>query len=108
METGCIGKSNTNNLPVPTDLTENPYRKKKIVFKDATQKSASMVQWGIAIEFVPWRPIFEKCSHLREKGGVLTKIWLIGNSLCRTDRMAAWYCIYGQDKITDVGTFSFR
>ena len=31
-----------------------------------------MVQWGIAIEFEPWRPIFEKCSHLREKGGVLT------------------------------------
>jgi hypothetical protein len=28
-----------------------------------------MVQRGIAIELVPWRPIFEKCSHLREKGG---------------------------------------
>jgi hypothetical protein len=26
MEPGCIGKSNTNNLPAPTDLTENPYR----------------------------------------------------------------------------------
>ena len=23
-----IGKSNTNNLPAPTDLTENPYGKK--------------------------------------------------------------------------------
>ena len=42
-EPGCIGKSNTNNLPAPTDLTENPYGKKKLVFNDATQKSASMV-----------------------------------------------------------------
>jgi hypothetical protein len=31
--------------------------KKKLVFKDATQKSAT------------W-PIFEKCPHLREKGRV--------------------------------------
>jgi hypothetical protein len=31
-----------------------------------------VVQWGIAVEFVPRRPIFEKCPHLREKGGVLT------------------------------------
>ena len=76
MEPGCtcIGKSNTNNLPGPTDVTENPYGEKKLFFKDATQKSASMVQRGIAIEFVPWSPIFEKCSHLREKGGVLTQI----------------------------------
>jgi hypothetical protein len=71
---GCIGKSNTNNLPPPTDLTENPYREKKTFFKDATQKSASMVLSGIVIELEPWRPIFEKCSHLREKGGVLTQI----------------------------------
>ena len=74
MKPGCIGKSNTNNLPAPTDLTENPYEKKKLFFKDATQKSASMVVGGIAIELQPWRPIFEKCPHLREKGGVLTKI----------------------------------
>jgi hypothetical protein len=69
---GCIRKSNTNNLPAPTDLTDNPYSEKKIFFKDATQKSASMVPLGIAIELEPWRPTFEKCSHLREKGGVLT------------------------------------
>jgi hypothetical protein len=31
-----------------------------------------MVERGIAIEFQPWSPIFEKCPHLREKGGVLT------------------------------------
>jgi hypothetical protein len=39
MEAGCIGKFNTNNLPAPTDLTDNPYGKKnKRFFKDATQK----------------------------------------------------------------------
>ena len=74
MEPGHIGKSNTNNLPAPTDLTENPYGEKKMFFKDATLKSASMVVSGIVIELQPWSPIFEKCPHLREKGGVLTKI----------------------------------
>ena len=29
---------------------------------------------GIAVELEPREPIFEKCPHLREKGGVLTKI----------------------------------
>jgi hypothetical protein len=72
---GCIGKSNTNNLPAPTDLTKNPNGKKKLVFKDATQKSATLVERGIVIEFQPTWPICEKCPHLREKGGVLTKIW---------------------------------
>ena len=65
MEPGCIGKSNTNNLPAPTDLTENPYGKKKLFFKDATQKSASMVEHGIDIQFQPWSPIFE--LHLYKK-----------------------------------------
>jgi hypothetical protein len=74
MQPGCIGKSNTYNLPLPIDLTENPYEKKKLSFKAASQKSASVVPLGIAREFVPRSPTFEKCSHLREKGGVLTKI----------------------------------
>jgi hypothetical protein len=43
MKPGCIGKSNTDNLPAPTDLTENPHGKKKLIFNDATQKSATMV-----------------------------------------------------------------
>jgi hypothetical protein len=43
MKPGCIGQSNTKNLPAPTDLTKNPYGKKKLVFKDATQKSATLV-----------------------------------------------------------------
>ena len=54
------------------NLKKNPF------YKDATQKSAFVVQWGIAVELVPRRPIFEKCPHLREKGGVLTKIWAHG------------------------------
>jgi hypothetical protein len=60
MEPGCIRKSNPNNLLAPADLTENPYEKNKLFLKDATQKSASMVQWGISVEFEPWRPFFEK------------------------------------------------
>ena len=74
MEPGCTGKSNTNHLLAPTDLTENPYGKKKLFFKDATQKSVPLVRCGIAIETVPTEPIFGKCPHLREKGGVLTQI----------------------------------
>jgi hypothetical protein len=74
MMPGCIGQSNTNNLPAPTNLTENPYRKKNLFFNDATQKSATMVLCVFAIELEPSWPIFEKCSHLREKGGVLTQI----------------------------------
>jgi hypothetical protein len=73
-EPSCIGKSNTNNLLAPTDLTENPYGKKNLFLKDATQKSASVVAPEIAVEVQPRRPIFEKCPHLREKGGVLTQI----------------------------------
>jgi hypothetical protein len=69
MKPGCIGKSNTNNLPAPTDLTKNPYGKTKLFFKDATQKSACVVRYRIAIESIPREPIFEKCPHLREKGG---------------------------------------
>jgi hypothetical protein len=69
MEPGCIGKSNTNNLPASTDLTENPYRKKKLVFNDATQKLATLVPRGIANKIVPTWLIFKKWPHLREKGG---------------------------------------
>jgi hypothetical protein len=72
---GCIGKSNTNNLPAPTDLTGNPQGKKNFFCFGVSQKSASVVEPKIELEFQPRRPIFEKCSHLREKGGVLTKIW---------------------------------
>jgi hypothetical protein len=67
METGCIGKSNTNNLPTPTDLTENSYGAKKPFFKkkDAIQKSAPLVVHGLVVEVQPTEPIFEKCPHLR-------------------------------------------
>jgi hypothetical protein len=65
MQPGCIGKSNTNNLPAPTDLTKNPYEKKKLVFKDATQKSARVVLYicGNTLELEPREPIFEKCPE---------------------------------------------
>jgi hypothetical protein len=33
MEAGCTGKFNTNNLPAPTDLTENPDGKKYFFLK---------------------------------------------------------------------------
>jgi hypothetical protein len=33
------------------------------------QKSAPLVPWGIEFPMKPTEPIFEKCSHLREKGG---------------------------------------
>ena len=35
------------------------------------QNSVRMVRWGIQFPTVPREPIFEKSSHLREKGGVL-------------------------------------
>jgi hypothetical protein len=68
MELGCIGKSNTNNLPAPTDLTENPYGKKN----------------RIAIELQQTWPIFEKCPHLRDKGGMLTLRTPVGFVLTHT------------------------
>jgi hypothetical protein len=43
MEPGCIRKSNTNNLPAPTDLNENPKIEKKNFVEDETQKSAPLV-----------------------------------------------------------------
>ena len=44
------------------------------------QKSASVVVGGIAVELQPRRPIFEKCSHLREKGGVqiFSRVCMVG------------------------------
>ena len=43
-----------------------------------------LVRCGIAIESVPTEPIFEKCSHLREKGGVLTLRTPVGFALTPT------------------------
>ena len=33
MKPGCTVKSNTNNLSVPTNLTDNPYGKKNLFLK---------------------------------------------------------------------------
>jgi hypothetical protein len=57
MKPGCIGKSNTDNLPAPTDLTENLYKKKKIC-NDATQKSAPWALFRIPTELEPMESIF--------------------------------------------------
>ena len=42
-----------------------------LVDENFFQKSATLVRWGIEFPTVPTWPIFEKSSHLREKGGVL-------------------------------------
>jgi hypothetical protein len=36
------------------------------------QKSAPLVLWEIESPIEPKEPLFKKCSHLREKGGVLS------------------------------------
>ena len=56
--------SHTNNLPTPTNLTENP--------------SGSVIAPGIVVEVQPRRLSFEKCYHLRDKAGVLTLITPVG------------------------------
>ena len=43
-----------------------------------------MVLREIALELEPWSPIFEKCSHLRDKGGVLTLRTPVGFVLTHT------------------------
>jgi hypothetical protein len=58
--------SHISNLPTPTDFINNPYGQKLCLFW-VIQKSASMVVFEIALELQPWWPIFEKCSHLRDK-----------------------------------------
>jgi hypothetical protein len=59
MAPGCIGKSNTHNLPAPTDLTENPYAEKNYFCFGVSQKAARVVERGIELEFQPRKPIFE-------------------------------------------------
>jgi hypothetical protein len=68
MKPGCIG----NNLPAPTNLTKNPDGKKNFF---ETMQLKNRPRWCLAEfkkELEPTWPIFEKCSHLREKGGMLT------------------------------------
>ena len=67
-EPGC-GKSHTNNLPTPADLTENHYAKKIPFFKAANQKSVTLVRTGIGIELEPTWSIFENVLIFEIKGG---------------------------------------
>jgi hypothetical protein len=48
------------------------------------KKSARVVVTDIAVEVQPREPIFEKCPHLREKGGKLTLITTVGFVLTYT------------------------
>ena len=50
MKPGCIGKSHTNNLPAPTNLTENPYEeifflKMQLKNRQASQRSLNPVRY---------------------------------------------------------------
>jgi hypothetical protein len=72
----------------------NPMKKSApaLFLKDENifQKSARMVEPYIAMEFQRREPIFEKYSHLREKGGVLmllkTALHLVANPQYSTDQ----------------------
>jgi hypothetical protein len=79
-----MGKSNTNNLPAPTDLTENPYKRKNTFFERYNSKIGLRGSIWDCLALEPRRPIFEKCPHLREKGGVLTLRTPVGFMLTHT------------------------
>ena len=68
-----MAASHTNILPPPTSMTENPDGENKFFCFGVSQKSASVVQLKIVLVFFS-AEAFEKCSHLRDKGGVLTLI----------------------------------
>ena len=59
MEPVCMAGSHTNNLPTPTDLTENHYGKKTLFLKAADQKLATLVVSRTTIELQPTWPIFD-------------------------------------------------
>ena len=77
--------SHTNNLPTPTNLTENP--------------SGSVIAPGIVVEVQPRRLSFEKCYHLRDKAGVLTLITPVGFALTHTVGLEVRY-YYGAGMYT--------
>ena len=71
-----VVQENPIQIPTPSDLTENPNRGGGKVFGfGVSKKSASVVApYSVIVlvfEMEPRRPIFEKCSNLRDKGKVL-------------------------------------
>jgi hypothetical protein len=48
MKPGCIWKSNTNNLPAPTNMTENPYGKKNFFLN--MQLKTRLAWYGAELE----------------------------------------------------------
>ena len=72
---GCIGISNTNNLPARTDLTENPYGKKKHFFfkkKRCNSKIGSVGSIRNCNRIGTNGADFWKMSSSSRKRGVLT------------------------------------
>jgi hypothetical protein len=72
MEPVCVAGSHTNNLPTPTNLTNNPYReeKKHFLFWGELKIGHDGCRWNCfyssTVELQPPWPIFDKCSHLRD------------------------------------------
>ena len=81
-----VVQENPIQIPTPSDLTENPNRGGGEVFGfGVSKKSASVVApySVIAFEMEPRRPIFEKCSNLRDKGKVLMLRFQVRTTLIR-------------------------
>jgi hypothetical protein len=60
-------------LPIQPTIQTRKKNQHPLFFEDENffQKSASVVVGVLQFRLQSRRPIFEKCSHLREKGGVL-------------------------------------
>jgi hypothetical protein len=70
MAPGCIGKSNTNNLPAPTDLTENPYGKKPFFLKMQLKNRAPWLNAELQYNFNHGARFLKKMfSSSRKRGG---------------------------------------
>ena len=67
MKPGCMGKSDTNNLPAPTDLTENPYGKKTFL---KIQLKNRLAWYGVELQQNPYHATrFLKNVLIFEKKG---------------------------------------
>jgi hypothetical protein len=60
-----------DNLPAPSNMTKNPTKKKKSFFKDATQKSATLVKWGTAVK------MGNCCQIFYQRGRLLKNVLII-------------------------------
>jgi len=89
-EPGC-GKSHTNNLPAPADLTENHYAKKILFLMLQIKNRSRWFEDGNIFKF--YCNIIWKCCYRRDKGGILTQIRSQPESLDPySDPYIDWYC----------------